>query len=776
MAKHSVKTWKRFAGFLTCLLGVGNGLANAQVPKYDHVVVVIFENHSYADIIGNPAAPNFNALAASGANFLPASDDPAGVMSGSHAVRHPSQPNYLEFYSGSNQGVVQDGRPGTTQEPFSSSPPFTTPNLGAALRNAGYRFATYSESLPSVGYDGDSYTTDPTQNQYQRKHNPVANWVNDANPSVNQLPSSVNQPFTTFQNMSRIRNGFENLPTVSFVVPNEQNDMHDGTVAQADAWLKTNILDTYLRWATAHNILLIVTFDEDADNTATNLVPTIFAGAGIKPGNYVEANINAANPYVATIGDPGVQTPTYTAMNHYNVLSTTEDMYVLPHIGGSIGRPSITDTFAAAGTTSKGTKLPPPDRSGISHIVVVMMENRSFDHFLGWLPHANGKQSGLTCYDSNAAPHPTYSLADNTTTGDFQGCGKTDPDHSFEGGRVEYGTGACDGWRKNGANSADDFSIGYYTKGALGFFGRSASDWTVCDNYFSAIMAETYPNRFHMHAGATDRLHNALHPSGSGSDVLAPSVLPTIWDRLAASGHKGRYYYGDTPFLALWGTKYLGISFPLQQFYIDAAAGQLSEVSFIDPRFQDENTGSSNDDHPHADIRAGEYFLNQIYNALVTSPNWSSTVLVINYDEWGGFFDHVAPPLAPVPTATRAAGISEGINVNDPLFGLLGFRTPKLIVSPFARRGYVSHEYFDHTSVLKMIEWRFGLQPLTVRDQTANNLADVLDFAHPNVSFNVYPVPAAVSAPCLAAPVGSSAEDEFSTLRQYAQSLGFLTP
>jgi phospholipase C len=176
------------------------------------------------------------------------------------------------------------------------------------------------------------------------------------------------------------------------------------------------------------------------------------------------------------------------------------------------------------------------------------------------------------------------------------------------------------------------------------------------------------------------------------------------------------------------------------------------------------------------DIRAGEYFLDQIYNALVTSPNWSSTVLVINYDEWGGFFDHVAPPLAPVPTATRAAGVAEGINVNNPLFGLLGFRTPNLIVSPFARRGYVSHEYFDHTSVLRMIEWRFGLQPLTVRDQTANNLADVLDFAHPNVSFNVYPVPAAVSAPCLAAPVGSSAEDEFSTLRQYAQSLGFLTP
>ena len=560
MTKYLINRWIRPAELLIILLGLGNGLANAQVPKYDHVVVVIFENHSYTQIIGSPAAPNFNALAAKGAIFAPASSDPTAAMSGSHAVRHPSQPNYLELYSGSNQGVFQDGRPGTTQEPYSSPLPFTTPNLGAALRNGGYSFATYSESLPSVGYDGDSYSTNPTQNQYQRKHNPVANWTNDVKPTLNQLPSSVNQPFTTFQKMSAVANGFANLPTVSFVVPNEQNDMHDGTIAKADAWLKANILDTYLPWATAHNSLLIVTFDEDGDDTATNLIPTIFAGAAIKPGSYPETNINVSNPYVATIGDPGVQTPTHTAMNHYNVLSTIEDIYGLVHIGGSIQRPGITDAFTAS-TASK--QLPPPNRSGINHIVLVMMENRSFDHFMGWLPHANGKQTGLVYYDSHGAPHTTYSLAGTSTAGDFQGCGKADPDHSFEGGRVEYDNGACDGWRKNGANSADDFSIGYYTKGALDFFGRAAADWTVCDKYFSAIMAETYPNRFHMHAAATDRLHNAIHPSGSGSTAPSPSVLPTIWDRLAAAGHKARYYYGDTPFLALWGTKYLSISFPV---------------------------------------------------------------------------------------------------------------------------------------------------------------------------------------------------------------------
>ncbi len=434
----------------------------------------------------------------------------------------------------------------------------------------------------------------------------------------------------------------------------------------------------------------------------------------------------------------------------------------------------------AAGMTPAGrllaaeSPLPAPDSSGISHIVVMMMENRSFDHFLGWLPRANGRQAGLTYLGSNGQPHSTFALATNTLTGNFQGCGMQDPDHSFEGGRVEFDNDTCDGWRKNGANPADDFSIGYYTAGALDFFGRAAFDWTVCDNYFSGIMAETYPNRFHMHAAATDRLHNFMHPSDSGSDAPAPSTLPTIWDRLADRGLPRRYYYGDTPFLALWGAKYLDISFPVQQFYADAAAGQLPAVSFIDPRFQDESSGSSNDDHPHADIRAGEDFLNQIYRAVTTSPNWGSTVLVINYDEWGGFFDHIAPPVASIPHATRIAGIAEGINVNDPQFGLLGFRTPNLVVSPYARRGHVSHRQFDHTSILKMIEWRFGLAPLTVRDRHARNLARLLDFDRRNLLFNSYPVPTVASVPCPPGTVGSSAEDEFSELRDIAQSLGFV--
>src|SRR5436309_5334248 len=159
----------------TALLSAAR-LASATLPHPDHVVVVIMENKSFGQIIGNPAAPNINALAAEGASIVNAASDPNALTSGSHALRHPSQANYLELFSGNNQGVLSDGRPGTSSEPASAALPFNTPNLAAWLIAAGLSFATYSEDLPSVGFDGDSYSTDPTKTQYQRKHNPVANW------------------------------------------------------------------------------------------------------------------------------------------------------------------------------------------------------------------------------------------------------------------------------------------------------------------------------------------------------------------------------------------------------------------------------------------------------------------------------------------------------------------------------------------------------------------------------------------------------------------------
>jgi phospholipase C len=418
---------------------------------------------------------------------------------------------------------------------------------------------------------------------------------------------------------------------------------------------------------------------------------------------------------------------------------------------------------AAMSTLSQAVAqtLPPPEAAGFEHVVVVMMENRSFDHFFGWLPGANGKQSGLIYKDSAGASHPTHSLPP-----DYQGCGFLDPGHSYTDGRVQYHNGACDGFLFNGSDSStsnpnqanDVFAVGYYRQSDLPFLGAAGPTFTVLDNYFCGIMAETYPNRFYMHAAQTDRLVNNMNTS----------TLPTIWDRLQEKGFSGRYYFNDLPFLALWGTKYANISKPFAQFLADAQAGTLPNVAYVDPGFAGETTDDSNDDHPHADIRDGEAFLNQIYNAVTSSPNWSKTVLIINFDEWGGFFDHVPPPLAPIPPASAAAGDTDG---------RLGFRVPCLVISPYAHRNFIGHEQFDHTSILKMIEWRFGLPPLTVRDQTANNLADVLNFATPDASALTFNVPSGpFGTPCLPAatsPVGTTRSPILRKLKTKAIRSGF---
>jgi phospholipase C len=364
---------------------------------------------------------------------------------------------------------------------------------------------------------------------------------------------------------------------------------------------------------------------------------------------------------------------------------------------------------------AKTTTLPKPNKSGVDHIVLVTMENRSFDHFLGWLPSANGIQGGLSFADTLGNTLPTYQLTD------YQGCGHADPDHSYDGGRVQYDSGNCDGFLQT-APPGDTFPIGYYTQSDLAFLGQAAPGWTTFNGYFAAIMAETFPNRIYQHAGQTDRLANSS----------AISTLPTIWDRLADHSISRRYYFSDVPLLALWGSKYLSISAPVAHFFADCAAGTLPHVSFVEPRFLGESQGISGDDHPFADIRNGEAFLNSVYAAVTSSPAWQNTVLVINFDEWGGFFEHVAPSAAPIPPVDAAAGNRDGLR---------GFRVPCLIISPRSRRGYVAGGIYDHTSVLNMIEWRWNLRPLTIRDASARNLALALDFSLADLAAQQYAVP-----------------------------------
>jgi phospholipase C len=366
-----------------------------------------------------------------------------------------------------------------------------------------------------------------------------------------------------------------------------------------------------------------------------------------------------------------------------------------------VGSAAVVGSVAFGRRVAIPSALPPPARSGIDHIVVVMMENRSFDHFLGWLPKADGRQAGLSYVDAAGASHPTYPLAP-----DFQGCSHPDPDHSYNGGRVQYNNGACDGFLRSGRN--DVFAIGYYRQRDLAFLGAAAPYWTVCDRFFASLMGPTFPNRLYLHAGVTDRLTN----------TFSVSSLPTIWDRLLDRGVSARMYYSTIPTGLLWGSKYALIERRFSQFQRDCKAGKLPRVAYVDPPFTTTDEGTAGDDHPHADIRAGEWFLSRVYRAVTTSPNWGRTVLIVNFDEWGGFFDHVPPPEAPDV---------------DPRYTLRGFRVPCLVISPYARRRHIAHGIYDHTSILRMIEWRWSLEPLSVRDAQANNIANVLDLKHRNL-------------------------------------------
>lgn len=253
--------------------------AASQVPAFSRVVVVVEENHAADAIIGNKAAPFINALAAGGA-----------LMTQSYGVTHPSQPNYLALFAGDTFGVTDNTCPLNLG---------AAPNLASGLFAAGYTFGGFSEGLPAVGSPvcgGGGYA---------RKHAPWTNFTN--------VPPSASMPMSAFD--------IGSLPTVSFVVPSLADDMHDGSVAAGDAWLSEHLAG-YANWAKANNSLLVVTWDED-DERAGNRIPTIFYGAGVKPGAYSQA------------------------ISHYNVLSTIQEIFGLPKTGLAVSAPPVTGIWTA---------------------------------------------------------------------------------------------------------------------------------------------------------------------------------------------------------------------------------------------------------------------------------------------------------------------------------------------------------------------------------------------------------------------------------------------
>ncbi|MGV9247119.1 alkaline phosphatase family protein [Streptomyces sp. NPDC003710] len=271
-------------GLWTGLGGESPAHAAGAVPSPDHVVVVVFENHAYSQVIGSSSAPYINSLKSGGAN-----------LTQSYAETHPSQPNYFAMFSGSTQGITDDScyTPG-----FSSAP-----NLASELIAAGRTWASYNESLPSQG------STTCSSGKYARKHNP---WFGFGN-----VPTSSAKTFAQFPT------DYSTLPQVSFVVPNLCSDMHDCSVSTGDTWLKNN-LGAYATWAKTHNSLLVVTFDED-DRLSGNRIPTVLYGQPVTAGS-----------------------SSSTTYNHYDLLRTLEDTQGLTtHAGNAASAKDITGVWAS---------------------------------------------------------------------------------------------------------------------------------------------------------------------------------------------------------------------------------------------------------------------------------------------------------------------------------------------------------------------------------------------------------------------------------------------
>ncbi len=382
----------------------------------------------------------------------------------------------------------------------------------------------------------------------------------------------------------------------------------------------------------------------------------------------------------------------------------------------------------------------------IEHVVVLMLENRSFDHMLGYLSLEAGRAdvNGLKAEMSNQAgghDFPIHHLAATHFASE-----QLDPDHSPAGVDRQINGGRMDGFADSYAatlaarqvpNPDPGVVMGYYNAADLPVFDHLAEQFCVCDRWHSSVAGATWPNRLYAVTG--------------GADGTREDQKPPLYDRFAfvrhldAAGVSWRWYSYDVGTLHCADREYLvghherfayvqKLKLTLQaqaeempfvdedaaSFLEDAARGQLPAVSWIDPNFKDLNLVGSppNDDHPPSDVQEGQELVFLIYNALATSPLWGKTLLLVVYDEHGGFFDHVDPPENPPDDDPR-------------VFNRYGVRVPALVVSPWVTAGEAAHTLFDHASIIKTILLRFCRGELVDRSRVGA-LAHWLDPGHPH--------------------------------------------
>ncbi len=416
---------------------------------------------------------------------------------------------------------------------------------------------------------------------------------------------------------------------------------------------------------------------------------------------------------------------------------------------------AISETSSAVSTTRSAPGVAPQQlqqlTNSIDHVVVLMQENRSFDEYLGMLkaydPTLDVEPLSLEASNPNPSGGPPVKVFHQTNL-----CDSEDVAHGWEASHVEWNNGANDGFTT--ANIDNDASVenphldpngrramGYYTEAQLPYYYQLYSTFAIGDRYFDSLLGPTYPNRFFLLSGSS-------YIDTDGNTAETSNRMPTdptdfkgrsIFNSLDEAGISWKVY-GAQPVLTFANEyAYARNHVPplvvnLNQYFIDAAANQLPQVAFVDPIFLAAKNVQS-DEHPVANIQVGQKHVHDVIDALFNSPAWSSSALFLTYDEHGGYYDHVPPPVAPLPFPDPAnptqdlhppaAGTALGT------FDRYGFRVPVAVVSPYAKSHFVSHVVHDHTSILHFIETRFSLPALTNRTALADPMLEFFDFQNP---------------------------------------------
>ena len=406
----------------------------------------------------------------------------------------------------------------------------------------------------------------------------------------------------------------------------------------------------------------------------------------------------------------------------------------LKTLGGLASMVGMTKLLPGCGDGDSGAPKRPP---GISTIVYLMLENRSYDHALGARNLEGLGGDGL----DNAKPMPDLdgTMVAPFEAGDYKGAAVAtlcdpDPPHGWDASHASFNLGAMDGFvqqhqMEHGNNAALQEPMKYMTRANQPISWALADAYTTCDRWFCSVMGPTLPNRAYWMAGTSF----GQNVNKDVIDKFAGGVpVPTIFNRLEEAGVDWCYYFGSISVVSFQSNTTSG---PFQidlgenngtgrvrrfgdervsagGFFKDAAEGNLPAVVYIDPAF------GSNDDHPPVHPIRGQELIAAVYTALAKSPIWENCLLVVTYDEHGGYADHVAPP-------TTEDDTLEQFKVDG--FQQLGFRVPAFVIGPYAKQNYISTVQYDHTSALKYLQNTFGLEGLTARMAAATDISDCID-------------------------------------------------